>query len=204
MPLENLASWLGLVAVTDDRVLGDRDPIGLCADAVRGGATAIELRMKRASPRELETLARRLLERLAVPVLINDRLDVALAVGAAGVHLGAEDFPIERARRIAPRNFVIGASVGDSTEAARGAPADYWGIGPWKPTGTKEDTGPALGPDGFRALVGLAGGKPCIAIGGIKPEDVPLVRQAGGVGVAVVSGIFGAVDVMEAARSYVG
>jgi thiamine-phosphate pyrophosphorylase len=174
----------------------------LLVEAVRGGATLVQLRLKEVSPGELLALARRLMREVRVPVIVNDRLDVALAAGAAGVHLGAEDFPIDRARRIVPPGFVIGASVGDPTEAAEATAADYWGIGPWRATGTKADAGPALGEDGFARLVRLAAGRPAIAIGAVRPEDVPLVRRAGGAGVAVVSGIFADPDPATAARRY--
>jgi len=135
-------------------------------------------------------------------VIVHDRLDVALAAGAAGVHLGADDFPVDRARRIAPTGFVIGASVGTPTEAAEAEAADYWGIGPWRATGTKATLVPALGEEGFARLVRLAAGRPAIAIGAVRPEDVPLVRRAGGAGVAVVSGILGESDPAAAARRY--
>ena len=88
-------------------------------------------------------------------------------------------------------------------EAEKAAAADYWGVGPWRDTPTKQDAGTGLGARGFRRVVSLAGGKPCIAIGGMRPEDVPLVMAAGGTGVAVVSGILGVDDVEAAARAYV-
>ena len=97
---------------------------------------------------------------------------------------------------------MIGASVGSQTEAAKAHTADYWGIGPWRATQTKDDAGTALGPEGFHRLAGLAGEKPSMAIGGITPEDVPLVLLAGGQGVAVASGILGSADVEAAARLY--
>jgi thiamine-phosphate diphosphorylase len=118
------------------------------------------------------------------------------------VHLGPDDLPVSFARAIAPAGFIIGASVGSDTEAAAAADADYWGIGPWRVTSTKADAGAALGPDGFARLVSLSAGRPCIAIGAVRPRDVPLVRAAGGVGVAAVSGLLGAVDVREAAVEY--
>jgi thiamine-phosphate pyrophosphorylase len=110
---------------------------------------------------------------------------------------------VELVRRIAPPGFMIGASVGSEAEAERAAAADYWGVGPWRDTATKEDAGTGLGPKGFQRLVALARGKPCVAIGGVRPEDVPFVMAAGGTGVAVVSGILGAADVEVAARAYV-
>jgi thiamine-phosphate pyrophosphorylase len=201
---QNLAELLRLMAVTDDRAVAGRDLVALCRAAVRGGATAIQLRLKQATPRDLAAAVEAVRASLseATPILVNDRLDVALACGASGVHLGEGDVPVARARRIAPPGFLLGASVGSRDEAAVAGDADYWGIGPWRVTGTKDDAGPALGPQGFRALVRLAGGRPCLAIGGVRPDDVPAVRAAGGAGVAVVSGIFGADDVGRAAEAY--
>jgi thiamine-phosphate pyrophosphorylase len=117
------------------------------------------------------------------------------------VHLGPEDVPVTLARRIMG-DRIIGASVGSEAEARTAGEADYWGIGPWRVTTTKADAGVALEAEGFARLVALAGNRPCVAIGGILPEDIPAVRRAGGVGVAVVSGILGAVDVEAAARRY--
>lgn len=198
----NLAATLRLMLVTDDDLLPDRNLVELCRAAVRGGVTAVELRLKRATPRELVVQARALIAALDVPVLVNDRLDVALAAGAAGVHLGAEDLPVALARRVVPEGFLIGASVGTPSEVAGGRGADYWGVGPWRVSGTKPDAGQGIGPEGFSAIVSRAGETPCLAIGGVTPEDVPLVRQARGVGVAVASGILDAGDVESAARRY--
>lgn len=188
--------------VTDDRLVAARDLVALARAAERGGATAIQLRLKQASPRELVSAARALIAAVRVPVLVNDRPDVALAAGAAGVHLGPDDLSVDLARRIAPSGFVIGASVGSEMEAATAAGADYWGIGPWRATGTKEDAGSALGAEGFARLAALARGKPCIAIGAVLPEDVPAVLAADGAGAAVASGILGAEDVEAASRRY--
>ncbi len=188
--------------VTEDGLVQGRDLVSLARAAERGGASAVQLRLKRASAREQVALARALVRALAVPVLVNDRPDVAIAAGAAGVHLGPEDLPVALARRIAPPGFVIGASVGSESEAAAAAEADYWGIGPWRASTTKRDAGAALGAEGFGRLVRLAAGRPCLAIGGVRPEDLPLVRAAGGSGVAVAAGILGCEDVEAAARSY--
>jgi thiamine-phosphate pyrophosphorylase len=188
--------------VTDDRLVEGRDLIALAREAVAGGATSVQLRLKRASPREQVALARALVGALRVPVLVNDRPDVAIAAGAAGVHLGPDDLPVSRARAIAPPGFVIGASVGSMEEAAGALAADYWGIGPWRVTTTKADAGEGLGPEGFARLVALSGGRPCLAIGAVRPEDWLEVRAAGGSGVAVVSGILGAADVRAATATY--
>ena len=190
------------MVVTDDALLAGRDLAEVGRAVERGGASAIQLRLKRARAVELAAAARRLLAAVRIPVLINDRPDVALAVGAAGVHLGPDDLPIALARRIAPAGFVLGASVGSEGEAAAGEAADYWGIGPWRVTATKADAGDALGAEGFARLVRLAGGRPCIAIGSVRPEDVPQVLAGGGSGVAVASGVLGAGDIEAATRAY--
>lgn len=199
-----LAASLRLLLVTDDRLLAQRDPIETCVVAVRGGVTAVQLRLKHAGDRELLHLARALVARLPVPVMVNDRLDIALAAEAAGVHLGADDLSPELARRISPSGFWIGASVGSDNEVARGAAADYWGIGPLNGSTTKHDAGPALGIGGAVALRRQSAGKPCVAIGGVVPGDVAALLDAGFAGVAVGSGILAAEDAERAARRYVG
>lgn len=188
--------------VTDDALLRDRDLLEIGRAVERGGVTAVQLRLKQATPRDLVDATRTLVAALRIPVLVNDRIDVALASGAAGVHLGPDDLALPLARQIAPAGFIVGASAGtvDEAEAARGA--DYWGVGPWRASGTKPDAGLALGAEGFQRLVALAKGIPCVAIGGVRPEDVAAVLSAGGAGVAVVSGILGTEDVEAAARRY--
>lgn len=182
------------MAVTDDQLLAGRDVVEACLAAERGGATMIQLRLKQPGAAELAELARALLAKLTVPLIVNDRADVALATGAAGVHLGSDDVPAALIRRIAPPGFLIGVSVGLEQEVPNGQAADYWGVGPFRVTSTKADAGDALGVAGIRAIVQRAGGRPCVAIGGVRPEDVvPLMEAgvAGVAGVAVVSGIFG-------------
>jgi thiamine-phosphate pyrophosphorylase len=199
---DNVAALVRLMLVTDDSLVAGRDLVALALAAERGGVTSVQLRLKHASTRELAAAARALVGALRVPLLVNDRPDVALASGAAGVHLGPDDLPVALARRVVPPGFIIGASAGSTEEAAAAIEADYWGVGPWRSTETKVDAGAALGPDGFRRIVQLSGGKPCIAIGGVRPEDVGPVLAAGGAGVGVVSGILGAEDVVAAARRY--
>ena len=198
----NVASLVRLMLVTDDHLVRGRDLVQTALAAQRGGITSLQLRLKQTLGRELVATVRSLVAALQVPVLVNDRADIAIAAGAAGVHLGPDDLSVDLARQIAPSGFLIGASVGSEAEAGRAGKADYWGIGPWRLTSTKQDAGAALGLNGFRNLVRLAGSRPCIAIGGVLPEDVPAVLGSGGAGVAVVSGILGALDVEAAARSY--
>lgn len=195
-----LAGALRVLLVTDSCLLRGREWVSVCAAAVRGGATAVQVR-HRSQARELADLTRTLIDALPVPVFVNDRLDVALAVGAAGVHLGADDVPVALARRIVPEGFLIGASVGTAEQIEGGTGADYWGVGPLHQSTTK-DAGPALGLEGFTSMVAQAGGTPCVAIGGVTPADVPGVVAAGGVGVAVVSGILGTEDPQAAAALY--
>lgn len=199
---DNVAAVVRLMLVTDDRLVAGRDLVALAVAAERGGVTSVQLRLKHASARELVAAARTLVAALGVPVLVNDRPDVALAAGAAGVHLGPDDLPVALVRKVVPPGFIIGASAGSPDEAASAAGADYWGVGPWRNTGTKADAGAALGAEGFRRIVQRSGGTPCIAIGGVRPEDVGPVLAAGGAGVAVVSGILGEEDVEAAARGY--
>jgi thiamine-phosphate pyrophosphorylase len=188
--------------VTDDRLLRGRDLIQLAAAAERGGISSLQVRLKQTPARELVALTRALVAALRIPVLVNDRPDVAIAAGAAGVHLGPDDLPVDLTRRVAPAGFLIGASVGTDEEASRATGADYWGIGPWRSTATKSDAGTALGPEGFERVGRLARGQPCIAIGSVRPEDVRTVLSRGGSGVAVISGILDADDVEAAARRY--
>ena len=198
----NLAAALRLMLVTDDDLVDAAGVLDACAAAVRGGVTIVQVRLKRLTARELTSMTRLLVARLPVPVIVNDRPDIARAAGAAGVHLGPEDLSPALARRALGQGAIIGASVGSPEEATRGADADYWGVGPYRVTSTKPDAGEALGPDGVRRIVGLAAGRPCIGIGGVRPEDGAALRETGCVGVAVASGILGQDDVERAARRY--
>jgi thiamine-phosphate pyrophosphorylase len=198
----NLLSALRLMLVTDDVLVAGRDLVSLAVAAERGGVTSVQLRLKRATARELATAARRLIAALRVPVLVNDRPDVAIAVGAAGVHVGPDDLPVSLVRRIAPPGFIVGASAGTPEEAAAAAGADYWGVGPWRGTTTKADAGAALGSEGFARIRQLAGPIPCVAVGGVQPDDLPEIRRAGGVGAAVVRGLLDANDIQAEAGRY--
>jgi thiamine-phosphate pyrophosphorylase len=188
--------------VTDDALLRGRDPVALVQAAEQGGITSVQLRLKRATAADLARIGRALLRAIGIPLIINDRMDVALAIGAHGVHLGPDDMPVAMARRIAPPGFIIGASVGLESELSNGVDADYWGIGPWSGTSTKDDAGAALGAAGFARIRAHAGTRPCVAIGGIQPDDVGPALAAGATGVAVVSGILAAEDITTATRRY--
>ena len=188
--------------VTDDALLRGRDLVAVVQAAEQGGITAVQLRLKRSTAAELARLGRLLLQAVRIPVIVNDRVDVAIAIGAHGVHLGPDDMPVAMARHIAPPGFIVGASVGLETELGNGAEADYWGIGPWATTSTKGDAGAALGAAGFARIRAHAGLRPCIAIGGIRPDDVAAAIAAGAAGIAVVSGILDAEDIAAATRRF--
>ena len=201
-----LADQLRLMVITDPVLLERRggDPVDVCRRAVEGGATAIQVRWKDGAPAEVLQLARALVAALPIPVLVNDRVDIALAAGAAGAHLGWDDPPLEALRPHLPAGFLLGLSVGTREEAARAAvlPADYWSVGPCFATANKPDAGPPLGPAGFAALAALAApGLPVIGIGGITPANAPLIISAGGAGVAVIGAVLAATDPGAAARA---
>ena len=191
------------MVVTDASLLKGGDPVDACRRAVRGGATAVQVRLKHAPLRDLLALTRTLVGALPVPVLVNDRVDVALAAGAAGAHLGQDDVPLGALRPHVPPGFLLGISVGSSAEAARATtwPADYWSIGPCFSTTHKRDAGPPLGPSGFTALARLApAGVPVIGIGGITAANAGAIVAAGAAGVAVIGAIWEASDPEAAAR----
>jgi len=192
------------MVITDAVLLKGRDIVAECRRAVAGGATAVQVRDPDATPRALIELTRTLVAALPVPVLVNDRVDVALAAEAAGAHLGQDDVPLGAMRPWVPAGFTLGLSVGSDAEAdrARHAPADYWSIGPCFPTLSKPDAGLPLGPEGFARLRGVApAGVPVIGIGGITPANAALVSQAGAVGVAVIAAVWGPSDPASAARA---
>jgi thiamine-phosphate pyrophosphorylase len=202
-----LADQVRLMVLTDPVLLKGRDPVAVCRAAVSGGATMVQVRWKDGAPADVLQLAAALVGALSVPVLVNDRVDVALAAGAAGAHLGQEDPPLDRLRPHLPPGFLLGTSVGSAAEAARAAawPADYWSVGPCFPTPNKPDAGAALGPAGFAALARLApAGVPVIGIGGIGPANVGAIIRAGAAGVAVIGAVLGAADAEAAARALRG
>lgn len=193
-----------LYVVTDEKIGRGRSHAELAARAVAGGADVIQLRDKYLSGRALFDAAltvREITLDAGALFIVNDRLDVALASGADGVHLGAGDLPIREARRIAPPGFIIGASVGSAATAVRAAVegADYVALSPTFATGSKNDAGPGHGLmmlSAVRTAVSL----PLVAIGGITPANVDDVIAAGADGVAVISAVVGKDDVTAAAR----
>lgn len=191
---------LRLVAITDDAEDQRSTLVDHVAAAVRGGATSVQVRLKKATPREVVEISKAIVSKVPVPVIVNDRADIALAAGAAGVHVGEADLPVSAIRRFAPANFIIGASLGGNAELANAKEADYVGIGPLFSTGSKGDAGKAIGIEGFRKLAELSG-RPALAVGGLTAARAAQVMAAGAAGVAVINAIFKADDPESAARS---
>lgn len=203
---------LALHLVTDDR-LDVRALAAVVDAAVAGGVTVVQLRDKHADAAELIDRAGILSDVVGgrVPLLIDDRVDVALAARAAGaridgVHLGQRDIPPVVARSLLGPEAIVGwtANTPAHLRAAAAMPAgtlDYLGVGVIRPTLTKADHPPALGVAGFAALA-AASPVPCVAIGGVRAGDVAALRAAGAAGVAVVSAVSGAPDPGAAARAF--
>ncbi|HEY3268120.1 MAG TPA: thiamine phosphate synthase [Armatimonadota bacterium] len=193
----------GIYVITERK----RGHVEIAQAALEGGARTIQLRDKLASTWQMVAWAekmRRLCEQYRALFIINDRLDVAMAAGAWGVHLGTEDMPIPHARRILGREAVIGASVANVFEAraAQAAGASYVAVGSIYPTDTKPDAGPPIGPSiisEIQASVTI----PVIAIGGINLDNLEECRKAGASSVGVVSAVTAAQDMVQATRALV-
>ena len=195
---------LRLYLVTDSDLCLGRSLEEVVCEAVKGGVTMVQLREKSASTRTFVELAQRLkpvCEAAGVPLIINDRLDVALAVDADGVHIGQSDMPYEVARRILGPDKIIGLSVEnfDDLERANALDVDYVGISPVYGTPTKTDTAEPFGLEGLRRAVELSV-HPTVAIGGMNASTVGDVMAVGADGVAVVSAICSAPSPREATR----
>ncbi len=197
---------LSVYLVTDPALTAAKGLAATVAEAVEGGATLVQLRDKEGSTRALIDAANALMSLLksrGVKLIINDRIDVALAIGADGVHLGQDDMPVAAARRLLGPRAIIGISISEMAHVPTADPAvvDYAGIGHVFPTRTKAKLGPALGIDGFRALRERVA-MPVVAIGGIEPDTTGPVIAAGADGVAIVSGIVAAPNPKAAATQY--
>ena len=192
-----------LYLVTDRALARGRMSVEIVREAVAGGATCVQLREKNCGTREFLEEARAVqaaLRGTGVPLIVNDRVDVALAVGADGVHLGQQDMPIAEVRRLGPPGWIIGISaecVEDAIRAEREG-ADYLGVSPVFATPTKTDTAHPLGLAGLRQMR-AATKLPLVAIGGIHAGNAREVIRAGADGLAVVSAIVSADSPREAA-----
>ena len=195
---------LGLYLVTDRAALGGRDLFDTVGRAVAGGARLVQLREKHAATREFVELARglaALVRPLGARLLINDRVDVALAANADGVHVGQDDMHPADVRALLGPDKIVGLSVTgeDEARAAQGLPVDYLGAGPVFATATKTDAGAPQGVAGLRRMAALAEA-PVVGIGAVTAVNAAAVMAAGASGVAVVSAICAAPDPLAAAR----
>ena len=199
----DIKSALRLYLVTDRPLSLGRPLEEVVSEAVAGGVTMVQLREKECATGEFIALARRLkglLAPLGVPLIINDRVDVALASDADGVHIGQSDMPYEDARRLMGRDKIIGLSVENFSdlERANSLDVDYVGISPVYGTPTKSDTAEPFGLEGLKRAVALSA-HPTVAIGGMNAQTIGAVMATGTDGVAVVSAICSAPSPRKAA-----
>ncbi len=195
---------LGVYLVTDERLSKGRATAEIVRAAIRGGVDAVQLRGKDLPIREQLAIGRALrtiTREAGVLFIVNDRLDLALALDADGVHVGQDDLPADVVRRLVGPEWIVGVSAATLAEAraARDDGADYIGVGPIWGTATKLDAGVAVGP-GLIATLKAAVELPMVGIGGIGAGNAAQVIAAGGDGVAVVSAIMSADDPEAAAR----
>ena len=196
---------LRLYLVTDESCLVQRTLLNAVEEALDSGVTLVQYRDKAGLGKSMLRKARdlkALCHRYHVPLIINDRLDIALLSGADGVHLGQNDLPVAEARKLVGNDFIIGATAHSVQEAleAEAAGADYLGCGAVFSTNTKKDTVP-LGLDGLKAIR-EAVKIPIVGIAGITAENYPQVLAAGADGAAVVSGILGAEDIAGTVKRF--
>lgn len=190
--------------VTDDGCLQGRALIDCVREALEGGVTLVQYRAKTASSAEMYAEAlqlKALCDSFNVPLIINDRLDIAMAVGAAGVHLGQDDLPCAAARKLLGEDYIIGVSAHNPAEAktALQSGADYLGCGAVFGTATKADV-KKLGTEGLTAIC-REKGLPVVGIGGVTADNYREVRAAGADGAAIVSGILAQPDIRAMVRA---
>lgn len=190
--------------VTDDGCLQGRALIDCVREALEGGVTLVQYRAKTASSAEMYAEAlqlKALCDSFNVPLIINDRLDIAMAVGAAGVHLGQDDLPCAAARKLLGEDYIIGVSAHNPAEAkaALQSGANYLGCGAVFGTATKADV-KKLGTEGLAAIC-KAKGLPVVGIGGVTADNYREVRAAGADGAAIVSGILAQPDIRATVKA---
>jgi thiamine-phosphate pyrophosphorylase len=197
-----------LYLITDGKIVsGGGDSFEAVADALSAGIRAVQLREKALPIRKLLDLAYRMRELTAkydAMLFVNDRVDVAMCVGADGIHLGRSGIPVHAARDVAGGRFMIGASTHNLKEAlaAEKEGADFITFGPLYHTPSKRSYGEPVGTKALRAVMEEIS-IPVFGIGGIKTENIGDVIASGARGVAVISGILGAPDIKKSARKYI-
>jgi thiamine-phosphate pyrophosphorylase len=200
--MEPRVDW-SLYVVTESRAVAG-STLEVLEAAISGGATAVQLREKSANIRRVLELGRvlgELARGAGVPLIVNDRVDIALAIEADGVHVGQDDMPAELARRLLGPDRILGVSAGTVDEAVRAEHdgADYLGVGDVFGTGSKRDAGRPIGLDSLTRIV-RAVSIPVVAIGGITVDNAGDAIEAGAVGIASISAVFGSPQPEVAAR----
>lgn len=194
-----------LMFVTDERIREDADFLTILEASLKGGASIVQLREKKRNTKEVykrALAAKKCCAQYAVPLIINDRVDIALAVDADGVHLGQKDLPVAIARRLLGAHKIIGWSVSNEVQAieANQLAINYIGLSPIFNTTTKtKDLDPPLGIEGLKRLKAISN-NPIICIGGIQQKNVASIIANGSDGVAVVSAISQANDPLQATK----
>ncbi|KGM94548.1 thiamine-phosphate synthase [Clostridium novyi A str. 4552] len=194
-----------LYLITDRSFLNGRSLAECVEDAIKSGVTLVQVREKNISTRDFYNIAKEVQEvttKYNVPLLINDRIDIALAINADGVHLGQSDMPIELARKILGKDKIIGISAGNVEEAieAEKAGADYVGLGAVFFTGTKKDIDEPIGLAGLKEITDNIT-IPSVAIGGINKENAKSVLETGVNGISVISAILKNDNIKKAAQT---
>ncbi|MBR1738769.1 MAG: thiamine phosphate synthase [Ruminococcus sp.] len=194
---------LALYAVTDRGCIGERGLAAAVEQAIKGGATMIQLREKGKTREELVREARELkalCSRYSVPLIVNDDYEAAIEAGADGVHVGAEDAPVSLIRQRAGKGFIIGATAKTPEQAlaAEKAGADYLGVGAVFPSPTKKNA-LRITPEQLKEITASVS-VPCVAIGGLKADNLSVLSGSGAAGAAVVSAVFGQEDITSAAE----
>ncbi|AGK95282.1 thiamine phosphate synthase [Clostridium pasteurianum] len=193
-----------LYLVTDRRFLKDRTLKSAVEESIKGGVTMVQVREKDVTTREFYKVAlevKKITDKYNVPLIINDRIDIAQAIDADGVHLGQDDMPLRLARKILGKDKIIGISVGNVDEAkeAERDGADYVGIGAIFFTGSKKDIDIPIGISGLKEIVESIN-IPSVAIGGVNKENLSEVIKTGTHGAAVISAILGKENIEQAAK----
>jgi thiamine-phosphate pyrophosphorylase len=190
---------LTLVAIADTLRDGLEELVARSRSAVQSGATAVHLRLKGEDSRTMLDACRALVAALPVPVIVHDRADVAVAAGAAGVHLSPEEMPTTVVRGLVREGMLVGASVGSVADLELARAADYVSIGPVFARGARTSDASAMGVDEFARLARLVE-VPVIAVGGIAAENARSVLAVGAAGVAVITGAYAKAEAAQAIR----
>ncbi len=198
---------LDLYLVISPSLISNASVKNIIEKSVQGGVSVVQLREKNCSTKEFYSkakLIKKLTDSLNVPLIINDRIDIAIAIDAAGVHIGQNDMPCNIARKILGSNKVIGLSIEkiDQATEANSFDIDYLGISPVFYTSTKNDISKPLGLKGVEAIKKISK-FPIVGIGGIKTSNVADVIKAGVNGVAVVTAITESINPLESAREFI-